>query len=183
MKVKSGMATRAAFAALLSGSLLVGISPSVAHATEPITPYSCPLSGDQYIYSFTNVARSSRPTDLYSAYITGPGTITYSKSTTATVGASMSASVTAEAGIVFAKASATIGVSVEASKSWTDGFSYALDVPSGQRRRMRLFEESRSFNVTKKSWSTGNCAYVVVYGNQAANAPRSTRVDEWKLEA
>lgn len=173
---------RAVLAVTVLSSLLVGMAPTTVHA-QGITPKACPLEGDQYVYSFTNVAKSTRPTNLYSAYITGPGTIAYNKTTTATVGASMTASVTAEAGIVFAKASATIGVGVEVSKSWMDGFTYVLEVPSGQRRRMRLFEESRTFNVTKKSWSPGPCAYVPVYSNQAANAPRTTRVDEWKLEA
>ncbi|MFC5003918.1 hypothetical protein ACFPIJ_39600 [Dactylosporangium cerinum] len=164
----------------VAGAALIGAAPAAASDTGV---QACPPEGDTTRYTFTNISTSSRPTDLYSAYITGLGTITFTENTTATVGFTASASVTAEAGVVFAKASATIGVSVTAQRSWTSGFSYALPVPDGQRRRMRLFQESRSFLVKKENWSSGLCTFTVAYSGQSANAPRTTRVDEWKLEA
>jgi hypothetical protein len=134
-------------------------------------------------YSFTSVTTSRRPTNLYSAYITGPGQITYNKTTTATVGASMTGTVSTEAGVIFAKASTSIGVGVTASRAWTDGFSYSLNVPAGQRRRMRLMQESRTFLVTKKAFDEGACRYVVVFSNSKVNAPRTVRNDSWVLES
>ena len=84
------------------------------------------------------------------------------------------------AGVVLASASTQIGVAVTASRSWTDGFSYALTVPSGQRRAMQLFQQSRSFYVTKKTLRYP-CYYVTAYSGQSANAPRVDREDEWML--
>jgi hypothetical protein len=55
---------------------------------------------------------STRPTNVKSAYITGPGVLTYNKTVAATVGMTASASVTAEAGVVVAKASTQLGVSL-----------------------------------------------------------------------
>ncbi|MBO4162851.1 MULTISPECIES: hypothetical protein [Micromonospora] len=146
-------------------------------------PQGCPAEGENPLYTFTNISKSTRPTDVYSAYITGPGTISYSENETANVAATASATVSAEAGVVFAKASTSIGVSVTAGRSWTAGFSYALEVPSGQRRRMRLFQESRSFVVKKQTWNVAQCKFLTNYSGASANAPRTARVDEWKLES
>lgn len=160
--------------ALVTGSSLMLATPASASTTVCAEP--------TYVYTFTSVATSSRPTNLRSAYITGPGTITYNATTTATVGASMTASVSAEASVVFAKASTSIGVGVTASRAWTSGFSYALQVASGQRRAMVLYQQSRSFYVSKSRLASP-CNYVAVYSNNAANAPRTARYDEWKLVA
>ena len=132
------------------------------------------------IYSFSEVTRNRRPTSVKSAYITGPGTISYNKTISTSVGFTASASVSAEAGVVFAKASATAGVALTTQRSWTDGFTYTLSVPSGQRRAMQLFQESRSFKTTKKILQSP-CYDKTVYSRQTANAPRKTRVDEWRL--
>lgn len=160
----------------LAGSLAVS-TPALAGEQ------GCPAEGENPIYTFTNISRSTRPTNIYSAYITGPGTITYSESKTANVEATASATVEAEAGVVFAKASTSIGVSVTAGRSWTAGFSYTLEVSAGQRRRMRLFQESRTFTVKKQTWNVLQCKFLTNYSGQNANAPRSARVDEWKLES
>ena len=159
---------------LLLASGLATATPASAGTT------ACPAEPARY--SFTNVKVSIRPTNLYSAYITGPGTITYSESKTATASASMTATVSAEAGVVFAKASASLGVTVGASYSASGGFSYSLPVPSGQRRRLRLFQQSRYFVVTKKYFSTGACKWYTSYSS-ATNAPKKVRDDEWRLEA
>jgi hypothetical protein len=134
------------------------------------------------LYSFSSVAVSSRPTNVKSAYVTGPAVISYNKTVSATVGLTASSSVTAEAGVVVAKASTQLGLALTTSRTWTDGFTYALTVPSGQRRAMQLFQESRSFYVTKKSL-VYPCSYKIVYSGQSANAPRTAREDEWKLVA
>jgi hypothetical protein len=164
---------RASMAAAVTMGLALG-APTMADASAQI------CAEPSTVYSFSSVAVSSRPTNVKSAYVTGPATISYSKTVTAAVGMTASSSVTAEAGVVLASASTQLGVSLSASRSWTDGFSYSLSVPSGQRRAMQLFQESRSFYVTKKTLAYP-CSYTTAYSGQAANAPRTTREDEWKL--
>lgn len=153
------------------------LSATPANAADA-SPQSCPPEAP--VYSFTSIANSSRPTNLKSAYITGPGTLSYNRTTTATASASMSASVSAEAGTVFAKASATVGATVGASYSKSDSFTYTLQVASGQRRAMQLFQGSKSFIVTKKTFSQGTCQFGTAYSS-ATNAPRTAQYDEWKL--
>lgn len=170
---------------VVPGLMLSGLlaTPAAAAGDGGAVIMSCPPPGDATIYDFSSYTASSRPTNLYSAYITGPGTLTYNKTSTASVNFTASASVTAEAGVVVAKASSQMGVALTTGKSWTDGFSYSLSVPAGQTRRMRLYQESRSMLVTKRSWNSGTCKYVSIYSNQFANAPRTARIDIWKLEA
>lgn len=176
------------FLATSSAAVLVltGLSSPSAFADNPPKPASPPIvqscPPEPVIYSITNVQSSMRPTNLYSAYVTGPATVGYSESSTATASAAMSASVSAEAGLIITKASATIGVTLTASYSSTGGFSYSLPVPSGQRRRMRLWQVSKYFVATKKTYSTGLCKYLTSYSD-GTNAPKKVREDEWKLEA
>jgi hypothetical protein len=161
-------------------SAVVALNGGVSSAAHKV-PMTC-APKDPY-YSFSSVVVSTRPTNLHSAYITGPGTIVYDNTATATVGASMTGTVSTEAGVVFAKASTSLGVGVTASRTWTDGFTYSLDVPKGQKRRMRLTQESRTFLVTKKAFDEGTCRYTVVYADNKVNAPRKVRNDSWVLES
>ena len=176
--------SRTVLASVVAGiALLSGLEAPALAAGKPTPPSAtdaCPKEPNRYL--FTKVVNSLRPTNLKSDYITGPGTVSYTKTSTATVNASMTATVSAEAGVVFAKASSSIGVTVGASYSWSQAFTYSLEVPAGQRRRMRLSTASKAFVVTKQVFSTGLCRYTTVY-SAPTNAPRLARDDEWRLEA
>lgn len=165
--------------ALAMGAIIIGgtAAPAAAACSPP--------DGEWSMYKFTNVVKTSRPTNLYSDYITtgsNGGSITYNRTTTASVSASMTATVSAEAGIVFAKASASIGVTVGAGYSWSDSFSYTLNVGPYKTARMRMYTESRQFDVTKWRYNGSTCKYELKYSNQRANAPRATHINTWKLE-
>ena len=161
-------------------SLVAVTAPARAAGPDQGSNSESICDGPSTRYSYSNVRVSVRPTNVKSAYVTGPATIAYNKTISASVGASMTGTVSAEAGVVLAKASTSIGVSVTGSRTWTDGFTYTLTVPSGQRRAMQLFQESRAFTVTKQSLRYP-CTYVTVYSGQNVNAPRTSRIDEWKL--
>jgi hypothetical protein len=57
----------------------------------------------------------------------------------------MTATVSAEAGVVFAKASTSLGVTLGAGYSGTQAFTYGLNVPSGQVRRHRPFRHPTAY--------------------------------------
>ncbi|MFJ3957420.1 hypothetical protein [Arthrobacter sp. NPDC090010] len=177
MKVK-GLIAASVIGILGGAGLVVPAQAAPSPGGDQASPQIC--DGPSPVYTFTSVTRSSRPTNVKSAYITGPGTLSYTRTTTASVGVAASASVTAEAGVVLAKASTTIGVQLSKERSWTDGFSYSLNVASGQRRAMQLFQTSRSFLATKKVLQSP-CKYVAAYSNNSVNAPLRARQDEWKL--
>ncbi len=165
---------RAAFLAVAS---LVS-SLAVAAAPEPASA-ACPEVG-QVHYSFSNKSVSRRASNLKSDYLRGPGTITYSTTKTATVTASMTATVSAEAGVVFAKASTSLGVTVGASYSKAGTWNYSKPVPSGTTARLVRYRESRKFTV-KKTRIVAPCTVQTVYIANV-NAPRASDINVWDLE-
>jgi len=82
-----------------------------------------------------------------------------------------------------AKASTTAGVALTSQYSRTDGFTYSMTVASGQRRRMRLFQTSRYFVVSKRAFNTHTCTWYSPYSGKAANAPQKAMDEEWLLQA
>jgi hypothetical protein len=175
--MKSKLTVAAAGVLVMLGSGLATVAPASA-ATDSVT--AC--AKEPPIYTFSNKVVSLRPTNLYSPYQTG-GTISYNKTVTATASYSATATVSAEAGVVFAKASTSLGVTVGASYASSGAFTSTLFVPAGQRRRMRLFQAGRAFKVTKQMFNQQTCKYYVKYSGAAASAPKVVREDEWRLEA
>lgn len=168
------MRRRAQFAitALMAGGLF-GVAP----ATSAFA--ACTEVG-QVFYSFSNVTTSRLLSNLRSDYLRGPGTITYTKTTTGTASASMTGTVSAEAGVVFAKASASIGVTVGGSWSKSDTWSYSKPVPSGTTARLVMWHESRKFTV-KKERVVAPCNLQTVYV-ETVNAPRTANINVWDLQ-
>jgi len=83
----------------------------------------------QYKLSTKQVYIGDRDTRTYGS---GGGTITIEKGESVETGGSLSATTTAEAGVVFAKASVSVGVTI--SKSWSTSLSksYSWTVPSAR---------------------------------------------------
>ncbi len=164
-------------AALLTLASLVS---SMAVAASPVPASAvCPEVGQVY-YSFSNKSVSRRASNLKSDYLRGPGTITYNETKTATVTASMTASVSAEAGVVFAKASSSLGVTVGASYSKAGTWIYSKPVPSGRTARLVRYRESRRFTV-KKTKIVAPCNVQTVY-TATVDAPRAADINVWDLQ-
>jgi hypothetical protein len=160
-------------AAALGAACLVAVGPAGPAAAV------CPEVGNVY-YTFSQVSTSRKMSNLRSDYLKGPGTISYSKSKTAEVNASMSASVEAEAGVVFAKASASIGTSVGASWSKSGTWSYSKDVPAGKTAQLVMYHTTKKFVVTKKK-IVAPCTLVTVY-TSSVNAPvKTSTANVWDL--
>jgi hypothetical protein len=106
--------------------------------------------------------------------------ITYQQTRTATVTATMSSKVSVEAGVIFTKASAEIGVSV--GKSWSKGgtWSYSKPVPAGKTARLVMYHETRRFRVTKKTISGRTCQAVTLW-SEVVTAPRKSGYNVWRL--
>ena len=154
--------------------------PVAIERGEDVTIQPRVCTGPTPIFTLGTSKVDSRPTNVKSAYITGPGTLTYNKNISATVSAGTTTTASADIPLIVTKANASFSKSVTNSRSWSDGFSYSLTVPKGQRRAMRLFQASRSFTV-KKETLVSPCSYKVVYTNQLVNLPLASRDDEWKL--
>lgn len=163
--MKRIMASAAAVTLLSGGLAVVAAGPASAYCTEV---------GNVY-YSFGSPTTVWKATSLKSSYITGPGTITFTKGRTWTVSASMTATVSAEAGVVFAKASTSLGVTVGASYAGTLGWAYALNVGAGKTMAMQQYKSARKFLVTKKT-IVAPCDVKVVYSS-TPTAPVASNAD------
>lgn len=127
-----------------------GVVPAVTGAgPQALALYPCPEVRDPPDYTFSGSSRSWLATNLRSDYLRGPGTITYNKTATSTVNASITGTTSAEAGVIFAKASVSLAVSVGASYAKSDSWSYASTVPAGKVLRLQQYKEARTFTVRK----------------------------------
>lgn len=115
-------------------------------------------------WKFTNVSKSYKPTKLYSNWVHpkhGSMTVTFSQQATSQWTGTVSASLTAEAGVVFAKASTTIGASIAKTWSKSKTWSYSVTVKKDTKHeyRLRQRQETRKFTATKYSLYRGDCSY------------------------
>lgn len=170
--------------------MLVSSFVPVAVFTASSASATCaPPSGVDVIYSFRNVAKAYAGTNIMSDWVHpqyGPATITYSKSTTAELNASVTATVGAEGSVIFAKASASIGVTVGGSWSKDQTWSYSLTYPKDPYHlyRLHLYHYSVNFQVMKKYFSPGSCNYVNAWGSwqQVTHAPVTGNTNSWKTD-
>ncbi|WP_148615587.1 hypothetical protein [Nocardioides rubriscoriae] len=139
----------------------------VVTATVPLAPAAtagcAPPAGDA-IWKITNVTKSFKPTGLYSNWVQAKYDkmhITYAKTATSTWSATVTGTISAEAGVIFAKASTSISVAVGKQWSKTDTWSYTADIPKDPDHEYRLVQkqETRHFRATKFYWSQASCTY------------------------
>lgn len=138
---------RAAFGALVlaaSGLSLAAATPATA---------GCPYESDWEVYAKADVWML---TNTYSYWLTGPGSISYSTSSTATRGTTKSASISASAGGIIFKAEAKFGMDWSESTSRSASWTYNIAVPKGQTARASVYKRGSRFSVRR--WTVGgNC--------------------------
>lgn len=151
---------------------LAGGTTGVAHASgfAPRVPLHCVPEGSWGMYG-TGYTWVGIPTSLYSSAKSGGGSITYDQSSAVDVGMTLSASATANAGVIFASVSATVGISVSASVAHTQGWQYSFPVPNNGlkyyvqnwHKGLRLqvgFDQLNS--ACQDSWSEISTAYLPI---------------------
>jgi hypothetical protein len=154
-------------------ALLVVADPAAAR---------CPPEDFPTYYKYSSVTTIWLPTNLTSSWLVGPGTITYSETTTSEVNGSVTGTISAEAGIVFAKASASIGVTVGGSYAKSGTWTYSASVAAGKTARLQQYRESRQSTVSKMVYD-GYCNYKVALTG-TMKAPRTASNNAlflWKL--
>lgn len=111
--------------------VLGGAAPAMAAAPQPhqVTPQLCVSPAGPYTQTSQTGIHISQ--GAYRAYGQGGGTITVSKGKTVTLSGTLQSTVSADAGVIFAKVSASVGVSVGLSKAVTATSSYSYAVPAG----------------------------------------------------
>jgi hypothetical protein len=107
---------------------------------------ACPVESG---WEVTGKADAWMLTNTYSYWMTGPGSISYSESKSATRGTSKNASISVSAGWVIARAEAKYSQdwSESTSKTWT--WTYNITVPAGQTARAAVYKRGTRFSVQK----------------------------------
>jgi hypothetical protein len=170
--------------AMLASTLVVPVlaaAPASARCAPP---------GNDVIYVFKDKSFTYYPTNVHSdwAVFRKGGTITYSQTKTMQVSASVTATVSAEAGVVFAKASTSLGVTVGGSKSWTQQWSYSANVPADTKHKYRLhaYHYTANFSVMKKHFNGAPsvCGYVNSWSKwqRVTHAPAKASRNVWRLD-
>ena len=169
----------------LLGAVITPVIAAAPASARPIcdTPYAT--------YSITGKSFTYYPTNVYSAWASfrKGGTINYSSAKTLSVSASVTATVSAEAGVIFAKASTSLGITVGGSYSHSKTWSYTANVPATTKYKYRLhaYRYAANFTVTKKVLNQSNCRYTIARGYPAKvyHAPPKSSADKyivWRLD-
>lgn len=167
----------------LLASLLVPIAVAGPASAQ------CAPDGPKVIYKISDKNFVYYPTNVRSDWASWPrgGTITYQQTKTMEANASVTATVSAEAGAIFASASVSAGVTVGGSYSQSKTWSYSANVPADKDHKYRLhaYHYALNFKVTKYQWVGGStCDYKVAahYPQRVHHAPAKSANNIWKLD-
>jgi hypothetical protein len=161
-RARKPLSTFIATLALALASQLVSMSSASAICDEPHT-----------IYEFDNKSKTEL-VGYTTAWVANPITPTLSVGKTIEAHVEFSVSVGAEAGVILAKASTEVGVSVGASVSRTVTEEYQGDKPpKGKLARLVVYAEARQFRV-RKLQLRAPCKYVPVGSWITVRAPQKT---------
>lgn len=166
--------------AIVAGGMVGGVAAPTSAACAPN-----PGKG----YKITNKSTVQKSTNLHSDWMYDHlgGNLTYNATSTAEVNASGTAGVEAEAGAIFAKASASFSVTV--GGSWSRSSSWEYSIPAKNKAgktkvRMTMFHESKKFKVRKYTYRyNANCKYVEkTVWTKWMVAPVKSNSNVWGLE-
>lgn len=141
--MKKQMWVRGSMAAALAAGIACAVAP--ASFADQRGPEACPEVGQvSYTTSSSAVYRGDRTTRTYGA---SGGELEITLGESVTTGGSITGTTSAEAGVIFAKASVSVGVEIR--KDWTNSVTraYRWTVPSSQREGW-IEAGHRAYNVT-----------------------------------
>ena len=133
---------------LLTGTAVQIAAPTAAHA-------QCEeQSGQGAIPGTANVV--GLRSNVFSAWLTGPGTISRSVSTTDSSSYTLSGSYSFSISDLISSASYTFGVSLSRSVEKSSTWSYSLNVPRGETARVMVWKKALHFEVGTYAFD-GSC--------------------------
>ncbi|GAA4913120.1 hypothetical protein ACFPM3_23640 [Streptomyces coeruleoprunus] len=172
-----------------SGGQPVTVLAGAAGSAKAKKKAACPEAGQTY-YKFGRATTKWLPTNVRSDWARPGLTINYTTSKAGSVTAQMTATASAEAGVIFAKASVSLGVSVGTQWTKTDQWSYQATVPKKvngkkvKKARLVMFHEAKKFTTTKKVHATaqgGGCTVRTVW-KRSFVAPVKKNSNTWGLQ-
>ena len=170
-------------------AMLLGLLVPITAAAPAAQAACAPPDGTQVYYKFRNKSFTYYPTNLKSSWALFPhgGTISYTETFTKHVEASMTATVEAEAGVIFAKVSTSVGVTVGGGYQWSKSWSYTTNVPADRDHKYRLhnYHYTVNFGVMKKRWVGGGiCDFKNAWSSwqRVTHAPVKAERSVWRVD-
>ncbi|MFJ6630841.1 hypothetical protein ACIQMR_05415 [Streptomyces sp. NPDC091376] len=171
-----------AFSAMLA-TVVVGGGVIVATTTPAYA--ACDNTGT--FISIINKKTTWKRTNVHSDWAQPGINIRYSKTKEATFKAEGTATIGADAGVVFAKANVSFSGTLGKSWSQSDSWSYSGTVqrkPGKTKGRLMMFHEAKSFTAHKyrvTNGTGGQCKSTTVY-KKAGTYPVKKNVNTWGIE-
>ncbi|MFF8592172.1 hypothetical protein ACF061_12115 [Streptomyces sp. NPDC015220] len=165
-------------ALLSAGAVAVSTTPAAAGAMCDTSP----------IYSIGDKKTVWRATNVHSDWAKPGVTISYAKNKTGSWTATGTATVGAEAGVIFAKASTSFSVSLGKTWSKSDTWTYSATVKKKKgksRGRLMMYHEARGFSVTKYRFEPkagGTCKKVKLWKKSNNVAPVKKNSNLWGIQ-
>ena len=173
----------------LAAALVASLLAPVVYLAAPAGAQCAPPDGQTVVWSITNKSFTYYPTNVHSDWVIfrHGGSINYTETKTMEVNASMSSTVSAEAGVIFGKVSASVGFTVGKSLSVSRQWSYTANVPADTKHKYRLhaYHYTVTFTVAKRQWVGGNtCTYKTMSGwpQRVTHAPAKASKNVWRLD-
>jgi hypothetical protein len=142
--------------------------PSVGKSTaSSAAPPKVAAVSSGTIYTLTKTSEAYRAPSASLRVYGDPGTtVSISRGTTNTITGSISTVSEAEAGVIFAKASVSLGISVAKSKSVTTTVGGSYKIPGSASKRGWIELGSMGYDIYwyKDVWNQGTCKYTKVVG-------------------
>ncbi|MFB7216547.1 hypothetical protein [Streptomyces sp. NPDC056255] len=165
--------------ALLGAGVVAGTAAPASAGTK---------CDDTPIYSIGDKKTVWRATQVHSDWAKPGVTISYAKNKTGSWTATGTATVGAEAGVIFAKASTSFSVSVGKTWSKSDTWTYSAKVEKKKgktRGRLMMYHEAKGFSVTKyhlEPKSGGGCKKVKNWKKPNNVAPVKKSSNLWGIQ-
>jgi len=130
-----------------------------------------PVAGTIMSSKAITVASAWSPTNLSSNFITGPGTITYTRNATSLTGQQLSAQFSVDEGLLFVSAKETYGLTLQRSHSQTQQWSYSKTVPAGKTERLEQYHQSYEIGIkqTYMGYKKGGICHVYTEISKTGN--------------
>ncbi|MYS40362.1 hypothetical protein GTY23_03640 [Streptomyces sp. SID5998] len=176
--MKRVMSVALSTALLSAGAVAVSAAPAAAGPACDSSPISS-IGDKKTVWSTT---------DVHSDWARPGVTISYAKNKTGSWTATGTAMVGTEAGVIFAKASASFSVSVGKTWSKSDTWTYAATVLKKQgksRGRLMTYHEAKGFSVTKYRMEPkfgGGCKKVKLWKKSNNIAPVERNSNLWGIQ-
>lgn len=165
-----------AAAVISSAALLAGTVVGVAAGPASAQVY-CP---GEYYFTFSAGSVVWEPTNIHSDWMAPGVKATYTTSGTDTLTGTVSASFTAEEGVLFASVKEQYGVSVAKSWAQTSSWSYTGG-PTGKVGRLMRFHKAVSTTATEHLQNS-NCTVTTIATSKTVVPSSSNSDNKWDIQ-